>query len=138
MWARGAHVGAERIDGGARVAFVEGTGQPEDLLEAAHGLATHEAEARGQGEGMARDGIWQAERRGHRNLERRSNRIGTVAVVSPREHDLVAAILERTGDALRARPRSTHPRAGNHGNDENLHVSRVRRSQQGADAHRAP
>ena len=121
-------MGAERVDGDAHVALVEGTGQPEDLLKAAHGLATHEAEARGQGEGVARDGIWQAERQGHRNLERRSDGIGTVAVVSPREHGLMASVLERTCDALRARPRSTHPRAGNHGNDENLHDSRVRGS----------
>ena len=56
------HVGAERVDGGARVALVEGTGQPEDLLEAAHGFTAHEAEARGQGEGVARDGLGKAER----------------------------------------------------------------------------
>ena len=60
--ADGSHVGAERVDGGARVALVEGTGQPEDLLEAMHGLAAHEAEARGQGEGVARDGLGKAER----------------------------------------------------------------------------
>ena len=78
------------------------------------------------GEGVARDGLGKAERRGHRNLERRSDGIDTVAVVSPREHDLVAAILEGAGDALRARPRPAHLRAGNHGNDENLHDPRVR------------
>ena len=55
-------MGAQELDGGARVALVEGTGQPEDLLEAVHGLAAHEAEARGQGEGVSRDGVWQAER----------------------------------------------------------------------------
>ena len=60
--ADGTHVGAERVDGGARVVLVEGTGQPEDLLEAAHGLASHESEARGQGEGVARDGLGKAER----------------------------------------------------------------------------
>ena len=60
--ARGSHVGAEDLDGGARVALVEGTDQPEDLLEAVHGLTTYEAQARGQGEDVARDGIWQAER----------------------------------------------------------------------------
>ena len=118
MWVR-------RISTAARVAFVEGTGQPEDLLEAAHGLAPHEADARGQGEGVARDGVWQAERRGHRNLERRAARIDTVAVVSPRESDLVAAIPECLGDTLRARPWTTHLRTGKHGDDENLHDSRV-------------
>ena len=126
--ARGSHVGAEDIDGRARVALVEGTGEPEDLLEAAHRLATHEAEARGQGEGVARDGLGKAEGRGHRNLERRGDRIGAVAVVSPRERDLVTTVLEGAGDALRARPRPDHPRAGDHGNDENPHVSRVRGS----------
>ena len=55
-------MGAERVDGGARVALVEGAGQPEDLLEAAHGLATHEAEARCQGEGVAGDGLGKAKR----------------------------------------------------------------------------
>ena len=58
---RGSHVGAERIDGRARVALVESTGQPEDFLEAVHGLATHEAEARGQGKGVARNGLGKAE-----------------------------------------------------------------------------
>ena len=43
--ADGTHVGAKRVDGDARVALVEGAGQPEDLLEAAHRLAAHEAEA---------------------------------------------------------------------------------------------
>ena len=38
----------------------------------------------------------------------------------------MATVLERTCDALRARPRPAHPRAGNHGNDENPHASRVR------------
>lgn len=135
--ARGSHVGAEDLDGGARVAFVEGTGQPEDLLEAAHGLAPHEADARGQGEGVARDGVWQAERRGHRNLERRAARIDTVTVVSPRESDLVAAIPECLGDTLRARPWTTHLRTGKHGDDENLHVSRVRHSQHSLPTHNA-
>ena len=60
--ARGSHVGAEDIDGDARVALVEGAGQPEDLLEAMHGLAAHEAEARGQGESVAGDGLGKAER----------------------------------------------------------------------------
>ena len=59
--ARGSHVGAEDLDGGARVAFVKSTGQPEDLLEAAHGLAAHEAKARGQGEGVAGNGLGKAE-----------------------------------------------------------------------------
>ena len=136
--ADGTHVGAERVDGGARVALVEGTGQPEDLLEAAHRLAAHEAEARGQGESVAGDGLGQTEGRGHRNLERRSDGIGAVAVISPREHGLMATVAERTCDALRTRPRPAHPRAGNHGNDENLHDSRVRRSQPRADAQRAP
>ena len=60
--ADGTHVGTERVDGDARVALVEGTGQPEDLLEAAHRLATHEAEPRGQGEGVARNGLGKTER----------------------------------------------------------------------------
>ena len=129
-------MGAQELDGGARVALVEGAGQPEDFLEAAHGLTAHEAEARGQGEGVAGDRAGQTEGRGHRNLERRAARIDAVSIVSPRECDLVAAIPEGTGDALRARPRSTHPRARHHGNDENLHDSRVRHSQRGAFTHR--
>ena len=59
--ARGAHVGAKRIDGRARVALVESAGEPEDLLEAMHGLAAHESEARGQGESVAGDGLGKAE-----------------------------------------------------------------------------
>lgn len=75
---------------------------------------------------MAGDRVGQTEGRGHRNLKRRSDGIGAVAVVSPGQRDLVATVLERAGDALRARPRPAHPRAGDHGNDENLHDSRVR------------
>ena len=127
--ARGAHVGAEDIDGRARIALVKGSGQPEDLLEAVHGLASHESEARGQGESVAGDCLGKSEGRGHRNLERGRDGIRAVAVISPRERDLVATILEGAGDALRTRPRPAHPRAGNHGNDENLHDSRVRRPQ---------
>jgi len=135
-WARGSHMGAEGLDGGARVAIIQRPRQPQHFFEAMNGLTAHQSQARSQREGVARNGVWQAERRGHRNLERRAAWIGTVAVISPRERDLVAAIPEGVGDALRARPRSTHPRAGNHGNDENLHVSRVRRSRHGASTHR--
>ena len=43
------------------------------------------------------------------------------------------AVFEKIEDqqdlaTLRARPRTAHLRAGNHGSDENLHVSRVRGS----------
>ena len=78
---------------------------------------------------MARNGLGKSEGRGHRNLERGRDGIRAVAVISPRERDLVAGVLEGAGDALRARPRPAHPRARHHGNDENLHGSRVRHSQ---------
>lgn len=64
---------------------------------------------------MASNCLGQTEGRGHRNLERRSDGIGTVAVVSPGQGGLVATVLERTCDALRARPRPTHPRAATMG-----------------------
>ena len=102
-----------------------------------NGHAAHQSKARSQRKSVTGDGLWQAERRGHRNLERWAARIDAVAVISPRERDLMAAIPECLGDTLRARPRPTHLRTGKHGDDENLHVSRVRHSQHSVPTHNA-
>ena len=90
------------------------------------GLATHQPQARSQRKGVAGNRLRKAKGRRNGNFKCRGYRIDTVAVISPRERDLVTAAKERTCDALRTRPGSTHLRAGQHGDDKDFHGLRVR------------
>lgn len=91
-----------------------------------NGLATHQPQAQRQRKGVTGNRLGKAKGRRNGNFKCRSDGIGTVAVVSPCERDLVATTEERAGDLLRTRPGSAHLRAGQHGDDKDFHGLRVR------------
>ena len=91
-----------------------------------NGLATHQPQARRQRKGVTGNRLGKTKGRRNGNLKCRGDRIDAVSLVSPPERNLMANVLERAGDLLRARPWTTHLRAGKHGDDENLHGLRLR------------